>query len=349
MDLIEDSNRCDKCNKSYSRLSSLLKHSVVCGKRYHCDYCEYKTPLKGNLIPHIQARHLPPDPNRNRCNKCSYNFRHPSSLIKHLKICGVKDFATLSKLKRYSCEHCDYKTRDKSSLIGHMLVKHLPNDPELNKCGKCGKVYSCLSLLRKHAKFCSLSKDEKLSVYHLSCHHCDYRTYKKSSLINHILRNHVPRKTSLAYFQRFTCDYCNKKTSSKRNMLDHIKSKHLPPDPDFNKCKKCGKNFNLRSSLQRHFKLCGKSKEYKRSLLQHSCNFCDFKTSSRSQLDLHHQRKHALRNSNRQGRPRKDKNYHDKKSEDEPYNVHMTPDERKSLTLTKRVSLRLREKPIVIY
>lgn len=339
MDSSQDLNKCEKCKKIYSNRSTYLKHSKTCDKqkdlKYHpCDYCPYKTSLKGNLVQHMQASHLPPDPNRNKCSKCNRNYAYPSALIRHSRICGIKDFAILSNLNRYSCAHCDYKAREKGSLSDHIQRKHFPTS---NKCNKCEKIYPTSKYLRRHSKFCGISEDTKQLVMHFTCHHCDYKTHTKGRLLDHILRHHFSHKKSFEYLNRFTCDFCQKRTYAKIILLDHIHFKHLPPDPDYNKCDGCGKNYSCHKTLLSHSKLCGKSKEYIRSLLRHSCNLCDFRTSSSSHLNLHHQRKHALHYSKKII----------EKSTETSYRGYLSSKELKTLCKTKRFSSRLEEKPLI--
>lgn len=202
MKLSSDSspNRCSNCKKSYSQRSTLKRHSETCGKtkllkpslKFKCDYCAYKTPLKSNLRLHIQGRHLPRDPSLNKCKRCQFSFSHPSSLLKHSRMCG-KTKAFKHSLKRYHCNYCSFKADLKSSLSFHIKVKHLPQDPNnLCKCTKCDKMFTHPKYLTKHSKFCSASTNMKRASLPFSCAHCDFIAYRKPHLSEHIIRVHMP-------------------------------------------------------------------------------------------------------------------------------------------------------------
>lgn len=86
--------KCGKCKtKLYPSLKSLKSHLIYCKKdpKICCDYCDYKTYNKYHVETHIQAKHLPKDPNANKCSRCEKSFSQKSSLIKHLKICGKSE------------------------------------------------------------------------------------------------------------------------------------------------------------------------------------------------------------------------------------------------------------------
>lgn len=68
-----------------------------------------------------------------------------------------------SNEKKFSCDHCEYKTNNKLHLAAHIQAKHLPRDPNVNKCKKCGKSYSYKSDLVRHSKFCGQKK--KIQVF----------------------------------------------------------------------------------------------------------------------------------------------------------------------------------------
>lgn len=257
--------RCEKCEKSFPIRSYLRKHSKRCAQINHCDRssisfscndCEYKTKYKLHLADHVQAKHLPLDSNLNKCGRCGKNFSWRSSLLKHSRRCGQVD--AKKSLIRYSCDHCAYETYYKSSLPDHIRSKHLPRTFELNKCSKCAKMFARRSNLRKHSKFCGLTRDVKLSLMRLSCHHCEYKTDEKPHLYSHIVR------------------------------------KHLPPDPDkTNVCTKCGKNCSSRSSLARHLKVCGPSDPESLSKLNYfHCDHCEYKTVYKHNLAYHVNSRH---------------------------------------------------------
>lgn len=144
---------CNNCKKSFTFKTALRKHSRICGQprdlkhslQVYCDYCDYNTYHKGILIRHIQIRHLPREPSKNTCQRCNKNFLMPAYLKNHLKKCG------LPKVKRFACDICGHKCLSKFALTYHIKTKHLPRDPNSNKCNKCQKCFSSNSYLLKHA------------------------------------------------------------------------------------------------------------------------------------------------------------------------------------------------------
>lgn len=129
--------------------------------RYSCDHCKYKTDRKLDLARHIKAKHLPHEPNLNKCNKCGKKYSWRTYLLKHLKLCGQpKDFKR--SLMHYKCDQCGYKTDYKSSLSAHIVAKHLQRDLNANKCSKCMKSFSKPSSLKRHSKICSQSRKKTL-------------------------------------------------------------------------------------------------------------------------------------------------------------------------------------------
>lgn len=225
-------NKCTKCKKSFSSKQNLIKHSKICGLSpallsnhgaLFCDHCEYKTHHKSVLITHVHG-HLPRNHQNslNECRKCKKQFSTQATLKEHLKNCTESFKECKSRLfkKRFSCNLCDYRSKYKSNLVNHNQTIHLPRNPNLNKCKKCGKNFSNKGHLNRHLKICGQTEEFKRSL------------------------------------MRFSCDHCELKTDSKFHLKDHIHSKHMPRDSNTNKCKKCGKTYASLMSFNCHKKIC---------------------------------------------------------------------------------------------
>lgn len=220
---------CKKCGKSFALKSYLRKHLKICGQpkdvlrsssRLNCGHCKYETIRKSDLTKHIKLKHLPRNPNTNKCNNCAKNFSCAWYLRQHSKACGQpKDLAGLSK--NYTCGQCNYKSIRKTDLASHIKLKHLPRDSNSNKCGNCMKSFTLRSSLLSHLKICGQTEESKRSFM-------------------------------------FSCEYCKYETVKKSNLLKHVKRKHLPHDPNANKCQNCEKNFFDKPTLNRHLKICNK-------------------------------------------------------------------------------------------
>lgn len=325
-----NSNTCSICGKNFSHRSTFLHHSKICGKpkdskrslmRFSCNECEYKCFFKEGIRLHIQARHLVRDCESNKCSKCNKSYANRANLWRHLKICGLSKNLIGSLM--VSCDYCPYKTVVKGNLIRHIKQKHLPRDYESNKCSKCNKSYSCKATLLSHSRVCGLSQDLKRSLM-LSCDYCEYKTLEKCNLAKHIKfihliqykSNHCDkcgksfsfRTTLLKHskicglskdlkrsMMRFSCDQCKFKSHEKTSLIGHIESKHLPRDHTLFKCSKCKKIFSHRSSLNKHSKICGKPENIRDSMKLFSCNECKYKFYMKSNLVRHMMTQHLQR------------------------------------------------------
>lgn len=245
--------KCGKCMKLFDKKFPLQWHlSNLCNreKNLYCDHCNYKTGAKLSLVVHIQAKHLPRDPNLYKCKKCEKNFSQASNLTRHLKICGLSKISK-SWLKNLSCDYCNLKYSNKTSLTTHIQTKHFPVDPYKNMCNKCRKNFSSRSKLQRHSITCGI----------------DLKTLSK--------------------LKRFFCDHCNYNVLEKYKLVPHMQAKHLPQHLNINKCDKCGRNFSYHSNLARHSKICGKSEDLKRSLKRFCCDYCNYKVLEKSSLLRH--------------------------------------------------------------
>lgn len=121
--------KCGRCMRIYQRIDSLQKHlRLECDKKpnFFCDDCNYKAHQKSSLVIHINTKHLPRDPNLNKCVKCEKNFSDRSNLRKHSKICGLPPhLRRLSRPVRFFCSHCDYSTAYNRNLKKHIQSKHI--------------------------------------------------------------------------------------------------------------------------------------------------------------------------------------------------------------------------------
>lgn len=179
-----------------------------------------------------------------QCGRCMKLYKTNGSLQQHLSL-------KCDKKPKFFCDHCPYKCNIKNSLSRHIQVMHLPRQPRSYICTKCEKCYLSRTGLHNHSKTCGQSIDSfNLLIYF--CDHCGYESSKKSYITNHIKSNHLPR------------DFRLKKTCKK--------------------CSKCGKNYESRSGLAYHLKVCGKPKKPK---LYFSCDHCKYMTSKKSCLRNH--------------------------------------------------------------
>lgn len=237
-----NSNKCKNCGKCFLSNVGLQSHSIICSlpkdstrlseiEIFCCSHCNYRAFNEPDVSYHIQATHLAQDPSLNECTKCGKSFSCVQALRKHSEICNIsfftKDSKLSSELRTFSCNDCKYKTKRKSHLSDHIQAKHLQQNPNLNKCQKCKKSFSCFSYLRKHAKVCTTN---------YSCN--------------------LPTSNS------FSGGHFEYKTPMESNFSTSLQVKHLSPDLNLSKCHYCRLNFSHRSSLIEHFKTCVQTKNF---------------------------------------------------------------------------------------
>lgn len=311
-------NKCKNCHRAFVQKSHLTLHLKTCGKpsskvsssKFSCDHCDFKTNKKFHIECHMLNRHLPRDLNLHNCTICKRNFRDRSSLWHHAKICGKTQDEI--KLFQLSCDNCGFKTINKAHLTIHMQEKHLPRDPNQNKCNKCGRFYASDSSLWHHFKTCGKPRSDVVELT-FACHHCSYKTHLKPSLRSHITYNHLPRHESEFKCRKCTwcfthiaglkshlkvcgktreqieelmlsCDHCNYKCLQKPCLERHILLKHFSTDPNANKCSRCNKSFSVRAYLLKHKQLCGRLTISSKLF---SCDLCHYRTTKKLNLIVH--------------------------------------------------------------
>lgn len=109
---------CDICDKHFSHISGLRRHSIVhsADRPFCCDECDKSFKTKAALKRHsiIHTGECPFE-----CSTCKRKFNQISNLRKHLvihnnncpyycNICG-KGFNQLSNMKKHSAVHREYK------------------------------------------------------------------------------------------------------------------------------------------------------------------------------------------------------------------------------------------------
>lgn len=305
-------NTCPNCHKNYLWKSGLSKHLQICGSTnleyFQCDHCNYKSPRKNDLRCHLEAKHMPQDPNSNRCKNCGKRFSRVTYFKSHLKLCGQPEDVKRSFL-RFTCDYCQHKTYEKPQLINHIRTRHLPRDLMSYKCKNCGKLYNSCSSLNYHLRSCGRTRPlAKLKFYY--CDDCDYKATRKFHLIKHIQNIHLKvnykcdlceKSFSNLYDVRchkrrvheiliagkyFHCDHCKYKNLIKQSLILHIHSKHM--NGTF-KCPTCTKSFTSRYNLHGHAKYSCKNSSILKRL---TCDHCQYQTGYKSVLVNHIQSAH---------------------------------------------------------
>ena len=130
---------CQECSKSYSSLTSLLRHQQYhCQphqkRPFHCKYCDKLYVSLGALKMHIRTHTLPC-----KCKICGKAFSRPWLLQGHIR--------THTGEKPYKCPNCQRAFADRSNLRAHLQTH---SDVKKYCCSLCSKSFSRMSLLLKH-------------------------------------------------------------------------------------------------------------------------------------------------------------------------------------------------------
>ena len=112
-------HRLQQCHHCKQFLSSRKyeKHIKFCEKNldkllHQCQHCEYSTPLKYDLVKHVESNHQKPF----SCTTCSKGFNNEESLGRHQK---------LHEALQYCCPHCDKSFKELKYLNSHIKKRHL--------------------------------------------------------------------------------------------------------------------------------------------------------------------------------------------------------------------------------
>ncbi|XP_026754904.2 zinc finger protein 585B-like [Galleria mellonella] len=129
-------HKCDKCDKSFHKLSDLKKHKDVHDniKRHACKYCDMHFKDKSNLKRHILT-HTNEKPYC--CPGCGNKFKQLASQKRHLQKCALNKYInvepTNSATRKNYCRVCGMAFQYKSSLLEHCVRQHSNTASELPK------------------------------------------------------------------------------------------------------------------------------------------------------------------------------------------------------------------------
>lgn len=130
---------CQECSKTFSSLTSLLRHQQYhCHSHhkrpFHCKYCDKLYVSLGALKMHIRTHTLPC-----KCKICGKAFSRPWLLQGHIR--------THTGEKPYKCPNCQRAFADRSNLRAHLQTH---SEVKKYSCSLCSKSFSRMSLLLKH-------------------------------------------------------------------------------------------------------------------------------------------------------------------------------------------------------
>lgn len=110
----------------------LAKHGVLHGpspKMHKCDFCEYSSSVRSNVVKHIQGNHPSENMETYSCEKCDKVFTVFAHLTRHVQEVHLN-------VRDHKCEHCDSRFKRKDKLALHMAAIHKIN-PIWHHCDEC--------------------------------------------------------------------------------------------------------------------------------------------------------------------------------------------------------------------
>lgn len=218
------SYKCVKCDKKFSRQSSLQGH-----QRYHENPDEgevnHSKEVDSPENIELQKQKGVKTKKTHKCNVCDIMFPHHSSLNRHINQVHNGE-------KRFQCDICDKKYSALAHLQDHLRA-HSGEKPFM--CNVCNKKFSRKSILVGHQQ---VHTREKL----FKCEICDKTYTRQSDLQRHKRETHIGKKT-------FECDVCNKNFSRQEILKSHTRV-HTGERPF--KCEICDKTFSQLTTLRNH-------------------------------------------------------------------------------------------------
>lgn len=197
-------HKCDKCDKSYTWLSDLMKHQKVhTEERYQCSECEKIYVLKSDLCKHQRSHQ---EGKAFLCKLCGKSFISAGDLHKHTRIhtgerpyfCTVctKSFSASDNFSKHLkihsgdkplvCVDCGQRFLKKSNLQQHSRI-HLGEKPF--QCETCGLSFTQKTHLKTH-----ISTHSGVKPYH--CNFCNQSFTRNADLKRHLNRVHAERTES---------------------------------------------------------------------------------------------------------------------------------------------------------
>ena len=214
-------HNCDKCDKSYNKLSDLEYHKCSIhgdGKNYTCDHCGAEFSSKSNMLQHIQNVHKESSQKVNlECEICRETFSINSNYNRHMnELHNIDIENTLIR-----CGTCNEPFKRRSQMIQHERNVHCTSSYTLN-CGQCNEIFNRRENLKRHIE--TVHVENKTIM--LSCKYCEKIFYRGDSLKRHVDTVHEEKEQG-GRVKKYECPYCLLLLSRKDKLNRHISTKHL--------------------------------------------------------------------------------------------------------------------------
>jgi len=130
-------------------------------KIYDCEFCEYKSLKKNDILKHVSSVHLK---NKSSCPECGKIL---ANVAEHVKFFHRKE-------RRFQCEECKYRSCFRNDLKKHVNSVHRKLK---QPCPECGKE---IVNVAEHVRLIHTKPTQ------FKCQLCKYIAYKKQDLKKHV-------------------------------------------------------------------------------------------------------------------------------------------------------------------
>lgn len=165
-----------------------------------------------------------------QCIECTKSFSRVSNLNQHVQ-------SIHEKKSRFNCNFCDFRTRLLQDFLRHISThfeqakretKNKSSDTEDKAvcllCQVCLEDFESAELLARHY----MQKHQVVRKF--ECDYCDYRSFRKSTLVKHITCQHLVKSLNEKYNEEhpFKCTFkdCQKRFKTMKVLKAHIKITH---------------------------------------------------------------------------------------------------------------------------
>ncbi|XP_061711654.1 zinc finger protein Xfin [Cydia pomonella] len=248
-----------------------------------CPYCIEKKVVLANVLElkdHIRRMH--PN-NKNKCPKCGMSFILPQEVTRHIRsnACQFRNWLPpTSNHQLWNCSQCLFTTDSQAECFFHEVLHTIP------------------------VKEIQRVDDQEKIILKYRCPLCP-KNFRKSSLRDH-LRQHTCERP-------FICKICGANFTRKSSLVNHVQKEHQTPKVmrvnEEKQCGRCKKKFPIEQELSSHscqaatellcpYEQCGyvasTPKQYTKHYATHgvrlkhlSCPRCPFRTNQNSHLKRH--------------------------------------------------------------
>lgn len=262
---------CDVCGKSFARtynvdLHKNAKNSKCLTKTSVKDVDDESSNKEDAVSNEKGGSFVKDDESSNKedtvSNEKAQDIKRPLS--------GSVQSGGVIQLFEKTCKYCGKTFADRKRLKIHIKDTH---SSRRFQCQTCGKLLKTKRLLNRHKE---REHTEKDTSHQLKCDKCDYSTYVKLNLMNHLKHVHEPKT--------FACEQCGILFATSSRLRLHIECVHNKTIVACPFCDFQGSAQSLETHIQKtHTKAFGKF----------VCPSCGFEASDSGTLQDHMQIEHG--------------------------------------------------------